>query len=84
MEIEEGVIGRCYRVILSFMKSYCLEQLDRYEHRSVRTGFLYCISNLSYLHDISYVQKKQEKRNDLTIFPAISNNLNLLGLFYFR
>ena len=86
MEIEDG---GCYRSVLSGdAKPYeellfKAKKLDRFEPRSVRTSFLHYISNLFYLHDISYVQKKQ-RRNDLTIFPVTSNNSNLLGLFYFR
>ena len=60
-----------------------VKKLDRFEPRSVQTSFLYYISNLSYLHGISYVPKRQ-RRNDLTIFPVTSSNSNLLGLFYFR
>ena len=40
-----------------------VKKLDRFEPRSVRTSFLYYVSNLSYLHDISYVQKRQ-RSND--------------------
>ena len=56
MEIEEGVT-KPYEELL-----FKVKKLDRFEPRSVRTSFLYCISNLSYLHDISYVQKKTAEK----------------------
>ena len=82
-----GDWGACYRSALSGDTQpheellFKVKKLDRFEPRSFRTSFLYCTSNLSYLHDISYVQKKQEKRNDLTIFPDTSNNSNFWGYF---
>ena len=39
-----------------------IKKLDRFEPKSVRTSFLYYISNLSYLHDISYVQKRKAEK----------------------
>ena len=63
-----GDRGGCYQSVLSGdTKPYeellfKVKKLDRFEPRSVRTSFLYCISNLSYLHDISYVQKKTAEK----------------------
>lgn len=62
MEIEGG---GCYRSVLSGdTKPYeellfKAKKLDRFEPR---TSFLHYISNLSYLHDISYVQKKKAEK----------------------
>ena len=54
--LSVGVIGdtKPHEEIL-----FQVKKLDRFEPKSVRTSFLYYFSNLSYLHDISYVQKKK-------------------------
>lgn len=59
--LSVGVIGdtKPHEEILFKVKKL---PVDRFDPKSVLTSFLYYISNLSYLHDISYVQKRKAEK----------------------